>query len=256
MILVLKGVNEISLNIDKCAVVNFSRKRPDNTSYNIGEKEVTQQHNYKYLGVVLNEKLSWDQNVEHTRKKAGRSLEFVMRNLKGTDSKIKARAYETLIRPILEYGTKVGDPYRQGLIGDLEMIQRKAARRVLNQYHNYNPEGEYRSVSKMITDIGWKSLESRRELDRLCGMHKAVNRHTGWEEIADRLAFSGRIGRGDNSKKLTINHVSTDVGKYSFINRTAKSWNKLDDTVVLSKSCRLFRARASQWIENRVSKQV
>ena len=47
-------------------------------------------------------------------KKADRNLEFVMRNLKGTGKKVKARAYETLVRPMLEYRSKVSDSYRLG----------------------------------------------------------------------------------------------------------------------------------------------
>ena len=53
----------------------------------------------------------------------GRNLEFVMKNLKGTGKKVKARAYETLVRPMLEYGSKVSEPYRLGQVKDLEMIQ-------------------------------------------------------------------------------------------------------------------------------------
>ena len=78
-----------------------------------------------------------------------------MRNLKGTGSRVKSRAFETLVRPSLEYGMKAGDPYRLGQIHDLEMVQRRAARRVLNQYHRYNPEGNYRSVTEMVNELGW-----------------------------------------------------------------------------------------------------
>ena len=39
--------------------------------------------------------------------------------------KVKTRAYGTPIRPMLEYGSKVSDPYRLGQIKDLEMIQKK-----------------------------------------------------------------------------------------------------------------------------------
>ena len=91
--------NEMKLNLDKCAIVKFGRKKKvDEGQYTLGNKQVAQKEGYKYLGVVLNEKLSWEGNVESMVKKAGRNLEFVMRNLKGTGRKVKGRsAYQALI---------------------------------------------------------------------------------------------------------------------------------------------------------------
>ena len=243
--------NEMKLNIDKCAVVKFGKKSRDIHQYKLGDKEVTQQQNYKYLGVILNEKLSWEQNVDYVVKKAGRNLEFVMRTLKGTDRRIKTRAYETLVRPTLEYGMKAGDPYRQGQKADLEMIQRRAARRVLNKYHRYEPEGVYDSATDMVKGLGWTSLEERRELDRLCGMYKIVNHHKGWEEMSGRILRNERLGRGDHTKKLCVDQVRTDVGKYSFLNRTVKDWNSLDENVVLAKGSKQFRKGAEKWLNDK-----
>ena len=175
-----------------------------------------------------------------------------MRNLKGTGKRVKTRAYETLIRPMLEYGSKVSDPYRLGQIKDLEAIQKRAARRVLNKYHRYEPEGIYESATEMVRSLGWPPLEERRELDRLCGMHKIVNQTRGWEELSEKIQLNTRVGRGDHVKKLTINQVNTDVGKYSFLNRTVKSWNALEEEVALTKGARQFRTRAEKWLATRV----
>ena len=104
----------------------------------------------------------------------------------------------------------------------------------------------------MVRSLGWLPLKERRKLDRLCGMHKIVNQTRGWEELSEKIQLNTRVGRGDHVKKLTINQVNTDVGKYSFLNRTVKSWNALEEEVALTKGARQFRTRAEKWLATRV----
>ena len=49
--------------------------------------------------------------MEQTSSKANRSLLFIRRNLKINSKTVKDRAYQTLVRPKLEYCCTVWDPY-------------------------------------------------------------------------------------------------------------------------------------------------
>ena len=70
-------------------------------------------------------------------------------------------AYITLVRPILEYASAVWDPYQQYLINNMEMIQRQAARWVKQDYRLTS------SISDMINNLQWTSLQKRRMYSRL-----------------------------------------------------------------------------------------
>ena len=48
---------------------------------------------------------------------------------------------------------KEGDKTKHGLVYQLEMVQRRAARWVTGRYHNTS------SVSDMVRGLGWRSLE-------------------------------------------------------------------------------------------------
>ena len=88
----------------------------------------------KYLGVTITHNLSRGSHVETTSRKANNSLAFLRRNLTSCPKDIKSQAYQTLVRPILEYASPAWDPFTQKDINQLEAVQRRAARFVMSDY--------------------------------------------------------------------------------------------------------------------------
>jgi hypothetical protein len=77
----------------------------------------------KYLGVTISTDLKWNTHIQQTAAKANKSLCFIRRNLKEQSQTIKERAYQTLIRPKLEYCCTVWDPHTKENINSLEKVQ-------------------------------------------------------------------------------------------------------------------------------------
>ena len=75
-----------------------------------------------------------------------------------------------LVIPLLEYGSQAWDSYMDNLSNEIEKIQRRAARFVISDYQNY----ELGSVTRLLKDLGWKSLKNRREVDSLCLLKKGL----------------------------------------------------------------------------------
>jgi hypothetical protein len=73
------------------------------------------------------------------------------------------------------------------------MVQRRAARYVTNSHHHTS------SVSSMIDDLNWKSLEDRMKIARLTMMYGLVLVNT-----EDRLIPLDRISRNNNTKAYQI----------------------------------------------------
>jgi hypothetical protein len=95
-----------------------------------------------------------------------RSLRYLKRNLQISNPEVKSRAYQALVRPKLEYSCSIWDPYTHDNINKLEMVQRRAARYVQNNYHNTS------SVTSMIATLGWPTLAEHRLKTRLIMMYK------------------------------------------------------------------------------------
>ena len=85
--------------------------------------------------------------------KANSVRSLLQRNLVKCPPTIKSHCYNTFVRPILEYACTIWSPYHEQNIYKLEMVQRRAARFVMNDYNRTA------SVSKMLHTLQWHTLE-------------------------------------------------------------------------------------------------
>ena len=115
------------------------------------------------------ERSTWSEHVPLTTKKGNGTLAFVRRNLKTCPKKIKENAYTTLVRPVLEYGAAKWDPYLGKDISSIEMVQRRAARFITNDYAHTS------SVSDVIEELGWHSLDRRSDIRLITSSEPSIN---------------------------------------------------------------------------------
>jgi hypothetical protein len=170
----------------------------------------------KYLGVTISTDLKWNTHIQQTAAKANKSLCFIRRNLKVQSQTIKERAYQTLIRPKLEYCCTVWDPHTNENINSLERVQRRAARYTCNRHHNTN------SVSEMLNTMNWQTLQERRLRTRLIMFHKVI------KYITSEPVYTTRPSRKDSYSQIQCNK---DSYKFSFFCQTIKDWNKLSSDI-------------------------
>ena len=151
-----------------------------------------------------------------------------MHILKQGNNNTKRLAYTSLVRPILEYGSVCWDPYREWQVSALNRVQRRAAK-----------------FANSTNGSGWETLAQRRLIARLCALYKAYTRRPAWKAIGDSLLKPCYLSRDDHIWKVRSRKQRTDVGKYSFVNRTIKDWNSLPAGILASFPCKLntFRKR-------------
>jgi len=90
----------------KCQVLRVTNKRtPLKYQYSIHEQELEETANAKYLGVTINNKMSWNTHINAICTKANNTMNFLHRNFRGSHCKTKELLYKAYARPILEYGT-------------------------------------------------------------------------------------------------------------------------------------------------------
>ena len=118
---------------DKCTVLKLGNQNPNmQTEYHMmsesGEVALREVHVEKDLGVSVDSKLSFKNQVSQASLKANRVLGIVRRTFVNLDAATMLFLFKGLVRPTLEYGQAAWSPYRIGEQRKLESVQRRATK--------------------------------------------------------------------------------------------------------------------------------
>jgi hypothetical protein len=216
----------------KCNILRITRKKSKvNFPYTLHGHVLEEVPSAKYLGVTISNDMNWQKHIDKTSAKANSKLGFLRRNIKTRDQALKEKAYQTIVRPTLEYCSTVWDPHTKTQSETIEKVQRRAARWVTGRYHNTS------SVSNMLQDLGWRDLSQRRVDNRLCMLYKVTH---GLVDIP--------IGQF-----LTLNrdgihfqpiYARTKYYEFSFFPRTVSAWNTLHIDTLSAQTLNMFKANS------------
>lgn len=160
---------QLCFNPDKCEVMRITHRRDFSTpEYYLSAKKLNVVNQFKDLGIIMSNYLSWNDQVNAVVNKANRVLGIIKRTVGTSNKNIFALLYKTLVRPILEYAVPVWSPYLVKNVKALEGVQRRASRMTLNQRRGEMP------YDKRCEILKWDTLEKRREYYSLIECYKTV----------------------------------------------------------------------------------
>ena len=125
--------NKLSLNIDKTNYIIFhssSRNVPSDSTIKIGKKQIKRVKFVKFLGLLLDEHLSWKYHLSELSKKLARTcgIFFKIRNLLPLD--VLLCLYNALFLSFLQYGLIVWGQTFASYIDPIFKLQKKAVRAI------------------------------------------------------------------------------------------------------------------------------
>ena len=135
----------------------------------------------------------------------------------------------------MEYTSVAWSPHTAKDISAIESIQRRAARFVFNDYSHNS------SVSAMLADLNWQSLEERRIINDLTTFYK-----TNFNVV--NISFPAEINLGFQETRRSHDYKfmplssSVNAYKYSFFPRTIPVWNGQPFSVIRASSISHFKA--------------
>ena len=233
---------DMAFHPGKCTTlpVTRSRKPPLQHQYQLHGHTLETVSSVKYLGVTLTKDLTWNEHINTICSKANKTLGFLRRNLKIGSQRIKETAYKTYVRPLMEYAVTVWDPHTQKSVDRLEAIQRRAARFVLRRHRNTS------SVSAMLDELRWPSLEDRRRTARLSMLYRIRHDLVCVDGIKGKLQPPPARPRRGHDQQYAQLQCRTQYHQQSFLPRTICDWNSLPQDVVEAKTIDTFVSRASR----------
>ena len=205
---------------EKCQVIHIctNKRLRRNSTVKLHGHTLESVVGAKYLGVTLSEDLSWTSHVDNTAVKASRTLGFLRLNLFHCTDKVRERTYNALVLLVLNYAA--WDPYLSRDINSLDQVQRRGARNVCNNYWDRTPG----CVTKMIQDLGWQSLQEKREDHRLTLLYKLQN---SLLDIDPEPTLKSGDSRTRGRSRLQQSAATSTAFNNSFYPQTTRQWNQL-----------------------------
>ena len=169
----------------------------------------------KYLGVVVDAKLSWNIHVSHVSAKATEVLNLLRRHLYTCRYRSKQRAFKALVIPILDYASAVWNPHTQKNISALEKIQNRGAHWVCGSRFCTRTFKWSKSTQDCNRELFWSSLVIRRNYLSVTTMYDILHNHISLH-FSDYFIFSDAPTRS-HSLSIMCKQSSINSYRYSFL---------------------------------------
>ena len=129
-------LNKLSLNIKKTNFILFGQKNKiiniSNLNIKIDDVIIEQVENTKFLGVVINSTLTWQDHIKTVCKKVSKNVGILLRMRKTIPGDILLTLYYTLIEPYFSYCNIVWGSNNSVYLDQLFRKQKKAIRIISN----------------------------------------------------------------------------------------------------------------------------
>ena len=185
--------------------------------YTINNKTIEHKTQYKDLGLLYCNDLSWTEHYNYIISKAYKTLGLLCRTFKSNNVQTKKLLYSYILGAltasihciVLRYGD-LRD------ISLLECMQRRATKYILN---NYNLSYESR-----LKELHLLPLMYTYELNDLLFFIKSLKFPTSYFHIRKYIRFSNYSSRATSTHKIS-NSLTSSTHPYSFFNRIIRLWN-------------------------------
>ena len=172
-------------------------------------------------------------------KRANRTSAFIYRNLKWCPPNVLSHYYKGIVRPILEYASPIWDQSAKSHQDELELVQRRFARRILSDF------GRISSVTEMLKKLELPPLIQRRKIDKVAMVYKIKN------NLIDIPAETYFPTPSRPNKRYPNNiqtpHSNKNIHIDSFFPYSTRLWNSLPARAHSAKSLPSFKAALGEW---------
>lgn len=130
-------LNRLSVNIKKCNFILFSTKQTKvDIKINIDKFEIERVKHTKFLGVIINEKLTWDDHILLVCNKVSKHVGILRRIKHKIPVTLLRSLYYTLINPYLDYCNIIWAISSSVVLDKLFGLQKRAIRLITNSDWN------------------------------------------------------------------------------------------------------------------------
>ena len=141
----LKGVvnwlqaNKLTLNVDKSNLVLFIKGNQKNSTkiiVKIDKEQIKEKEYIKYLGLLIDNKLSWQHHVKYLNLKVAKGIGIIAK-LQHFVSKNTLKMLYAFVQPHIDYGLLLWGNANKSITKVVNNNIKKAVRKILHKKYNH-----------------------------------------------------------------------------------------------------------------------
>ncbi len=226
----------------KCKTMTLSSRglaQPE-AAYTLGGKRIKQITQEKDIGVIVDNKLSFDQHIASVANKGNRIMWAIRRCYTHLEEVSFRHLFRGLVRPHLEYAQPVWKPYKRGQIHKLEQVQRRATKLV--------PTLRDRPYPERLQRLLLPTLAFRRLRGDMIETFKITHGLYDPRTTRGLLYAESHTRTRGHPYKLKTQQSKKTARLNSFSRRIVSHWNSLPWSVVTATTVAKFEQRLdSAW---------
>lgn len=235
-------INKLSLHVGKTSsmLVCSRQKRSHLTNglmLSLQGSDILQTDSCKYLGVDIDQNLTFDNHVNSIMCKIRRSLGVLKRTCQYIPLQSRITMYNTIVLPHFDYCSTVWDTCSDSHISKLQVLQNRGMRLILGcDRHTH--------ISDMLSRLKWLNVRQRLFLTKGVFMYKIINKIT--PDYMSNVCTS--LPHNHFTRSQTSNQYRLISHQKSLSTRGVQIWNSLPHTIKQQPSLSLFKTNCTKYI--------
>ena len=231
------SINKLSVNFKKTRFMIITSKRKNMPVIKIAN--IKQKSYIKYLGIFLDEHLSWEYQIKHVNNKIAKNVGIITKLRYYLDLSMLKQLYYTLVYPYLNYGIMSWGNTYTSKMNKIRTKQNKVIRSVFFAHSRENITSYFKllgilkfdNIFKLrIAEFTYKLINMKTNVPRAFSSFvlQAANQHTYNTRYATKM-------------NLVRPKVRTNYGVHTFKFISSKIWETIDIDIKKLSSLILFR---------------
>ena len=228
----------VTFNPTKTAYIIFSKKLilPNYPDLYLGGEQIKKVSTHKQLGIVFNNKMTFDDHIKENCSKAMKRVTVLKRLHNKLPRKSKLTVYTAFIRPILEFGWQLYSNSTHEQLDTLEKVQREALLSVTSAYKKT-------SHTCLLKEVGISLLSKRRDMQKVKFMYRFSSNNLP-VYLHDEIPVSTNIGYNlRNQDNIRMPKSKKNYYLKSYIPSSIKIWNETEPDIKHAETENILRSK-------------
>ena len=240
------NANKLTLNASKTKYVIFGSRhllttKPDLNL--VGGNKIERVSSMKYLGVILDEFLTFDEHINYILTKSSKKLGILRRARDYLNKNTKILLYKSLVLPHLDYCDLVYMCTTEQNLQKIQQIQNSACRTIL--------QADIDTPTVMLhKELNLPTMKQRRHIHMAMECFNNIkNEEAGLHKMFKPIYITRiRTTRSENQNLMNVANTRSVNGRKAFSYRGPHFWNNIENDARLLETKGSFKAHITKLI--------